>query len=256
MSNKGFTNYLILRLLSPFIIFFIFTAVVSFFDSISSNWSNNSSQIIEANNEEVISKFGQEKEFLKSVFWNTNYDQSHGGVYRIQSSDYYSSLRNRSSISIYSDWNAMAKKVINNDYDKLNSVYTMLQRIRTNNNYDKYEFADAIVSFVQDIPYSLIDNTIDIYAPVEFLKKYKGDCDTRTILLYVMLKNYNYDVIILNSNFYEHSILGINLATSGSNYKILNGKRYYAWETTNTGWTRGLIPSRINNMYLWNVGYK
>ena len=148
MSNKSFTNYLILRLLSPFIIFFIFTAVVSFFDSISSNWNNNSSQIIEADNEEVISKFSQEKEFLKSVFWKTNYDQSHAGVYRIQSSDYYSSLRNRSSISIYSDWNAMAKKVINNDYDKLNSVYTMLQRIRTNNNYDKYEFADAIVSFV------------------------------------------------------------------------------------------------------------
>jgi hypothetical protein len=149
----------------------------------------------------------------------------------------------------------MANRVIRNDKSKLNLLYGMLNRIKNQNNYSRVRFADIIISFVQDIPYALIDNSQDIYAPVEFLRKYKGDCDTRTILLYIVLKHYNYDVVILNSWFYEHSIIGINLPTSGSVYKYYNGKRYYAWETTYPGWERGWIPREMNNMDLWSVHY-
>ena len=192
----------------------------------------------------------------KNAYWKDNYGFNHTGIVRVKESDYYSSVRVRNSISIYdSSWYSMADRVIRNDRLKLNLLYEMLNRIKNQNNYSRVRFADIIISFVQDIPYALIDNSQDIYAPVEFLRKYKGDCDTRTILLYIVLKHYNYDVVILNSWIYEHSIIGINLPTSGSVYKYYNGKRYYAWETTYPGWERGWIPSEMNNMDLWSVNY-
>ena len=192
----------------------------------------------------------------KNAYWNDNYGFSHSGTVRVKESDYYSSIRVRNSISIYnSSWYSMADRVIRNDKSKLNLLYAMLNRIKNQNNYSRVRFADIIISFVQDIPYALIDNSQDIYAPVEFLRKYKGDCDTRTILLYIVLKHYNYDVVILNSWLYEHSIIGINLPTSGSMYKYYNGKRYYAWETTYPGWERGWIPREMSNMDLWSVNY-
>lgn len=190
----------------------------------------------------------------KNTYWNDNYGVSHSGIIRVKESDYYSSIRVRNSI-YNSSWYSMADRVIKNDKSKLNLLYRMLNKIKNQNNYSRGRFADIIISFVQDIPYALIENSQDIYAPVEFLRKYKGDCDTRTILLYLVLTHYNYDVVILNSGFYEHSIIGINLPTSGSIYKYYNGKRYYAWETTYPGWKRGWIAREMNNMDMWSVYY-
>ena len=97
---------------------------------------------------------------------------------------------------------------------------------------------------------------IDIKNENWILKKYEGDCDTRTIFLYTLLKKYNYDVVILNSIVYKHSILGINLPTSGSNYKYDNGRRYYAWETTAKDMKRGLMSPSWSNMNNWFIALK
>ena len=88
-------------------------------------------------------------------------------------------------------------------------------------------------------------------ALIEFLKKYTGDCDTRTVLLFILLNAYGYDTVILNSYVYKHSVIGINLPTSGYNYKYSNGKKYYTWETTNTGWELGDMPAEFNDLKYW-----
>ena len=91
-----------------------------------------------------------------------------------------------------------------------------------------------------------------IYSPVEFIDKFKGDCDTRTVFLYTVLKRYKYDVVILNSDVYGHSILGVNISSSGR-YKYHNGKRYYTWETTSPGWRLGDLPPDYYNIKYWHV---
>ena len=63
-----------------------------------------------------------------------------------------------------------------------------------------------------------------VYSPLEFVKKMKGDCDSRTLFIYTVLKKFNYDVVILNSDLYAHSIIGLNIPSSGR-YKYYNGKR-------------------------------
>ncbi len=49
-----------------------------------------------------------------------------------------------------------------------------------------------------------------VYAPVEFVSNLRADCDTRTVMIYTLLSRFNYDVAILNSEKYRHSVLGLN----------------------------------------------
>ena len=81
----------------------------------------------------------------------------------------------------------------------------------------------------------------------------KGDCDTRTLFLYGLLKHEGYDVVIFGSEKYRHSILGIDLPILAPNYKWVNGTKYYLWETTNTGFEAGYIPATISNTSYWNL---
>jgi hypothetical protein len=140
------------------------------------------------------------------------------------------------------------------------------------------EFAEVIVSCIQNIPYTLVlnkscDPTLyndkfikdylnsqkgdcignikyGILSPSEFLENLEGDCDTRTLMLFTMLTHYGYDVAILSSDVYKHSLLGINLPYRGIS-KQINGKRYVLWETTAEGIPPGLIPAQIANTRNW-----
>lgn len=176
-------------------------------------------------------------------------------------------------------WHSIYKKLEINNRDKLHYVYKMLDDIRVENDLSAREFADVIVSCVQHIPYVLVLNDdcnpdlydqafikdylthdqscqccvrFGLYAPTEFCGNLKGDCDTRTLLLYTILGHFGYDAVIMNSDVYHHSIIGLNIPSNGV-YKTYNNKKYYAWETTARGFELGQLPASISNMQLWNV---
>ena len=94
-----------------------------------------------------------------------------------------------------------------------------------------------------------------INTPVEFLAYLKGDCDTRTLLLYTILSHYDYDVALMCSEFYGHSIIGINLPINGIAY-IYNNQRYVLWETTAPNHKPGIIPNEISNLNNWRISLK
>ena len=159
----------------------------------------------------------------------------------------------------------------------------MFDSIAVSNKLSKIKFAEMVVSFVQDIPYSLIveracdpnlyndDFTRDylqsanaacdgnqrfgINTPVEFLANLKGDCDSRTLLLYTILSHYNYDVAVLSSEQYSHSLLGINLPLNGTAYNY-RGNKYVLWETTSPNTKPGIIPNLISNLNNWRISLK
>ena len=174
------------------------------------------------------------------------------------------------------------KKSYLHDKSKLDFLYSMFNEIQKKENLTRYEFADMITSYVQNIEYSLpwngdckedynnvemvkdlVDQGYDCYSnvpfgyysPVEFIGNWTGDCDTRSTLVYTVLKHYGYDVVILGSQFYGHSILGINLTplkTYNPSYKIHDRKKYYAWELTAPSALGRLDPS-WNDMRHWKV---
>jgi len=93
-----------------------------------------------------------------------------------------------------------------------------------------------------------------INTPIEFLVNLNGDCDTRTLLVFTILEHYNYDVVLLSSDIYQHSILGINLPYQGARYEFMD-KSYIFWETTSFS-PPGIIDNEISNTSNWYISLK
>ena len=174
--------------------------------------------------------------------------------------------------------NAASKK----DSSYLTHVYSEMKTLANNYKLTRKGFAEMLITFVQDIPYTLIvdsncdaslyrDNFIRKYLqegkqcygyqrfgllnPAEFTGTLLGDCDTRTLFLYTLFKHFNYDVIILGSQKYGHSILGINLPYHGIHKKV-EGKYYFVVETTAQGMYPGILAPSISDMTNWKVNLK
>jgi hypothetical protein len=89
-------------------------------------------------------------------------------------------------------------------------------------------------------------------APLVTIAKQFGDCDTKAILLYVLLERMGIDCAMFWSQHYKHAMLGINTSTRGD-YKKYNGKKYYFLETTYPGWIIGTLPPEFKNKRFWYV---
>ncbi|HRK54834.1 MAG TPA: hypothetical protein PK185_13020 [Cyclobacteriaceae bacterium] len=168
--------------------------------------------------------------------------------------------------SYESYWRHVYYELHSADKENISFLQDSLQQVATKNKLTRNELAKLIVSFVQDIPYSYVmpgpcdktdhpclDNEkFGILSPVEFLYTLTGDCDTRSVLLYSLLKHFGYDALIMISNEYRHAMIAIDLPASGDHI-IYKGKKFYFWETTNTGWLPGMLPPDTNNIAYWNI---
>lgn len=165
-------------------------------------------------------------------------------------------------------WKSIYAQIYNEQKDQVQFLTTKLSHLQKTNKYDRNEFARVIVSLVQDIPYTLVldlnkceDQTdykgpcvsnvkYGLYSPVEFLYHLKGDCDTRTLLIYTLLKHFDYNPIIMTSKEYLHSMIAVDIQTTGDHI-LHNGKKFYFWETTAKGWDAGILPPGTRVKSYW-----
>lgn len=82
---------------------------------------------------------------------------------------------------------------------------------------------------------------IGVYSPLEYAVGRTGDCDTRSLLAFTILRSIGYDVAVMTSESQSHSVLGVSLPNSSlySNATDRNGKRYVLWELTSKDWRLG-----------------
>ena len=213
--------------------------------------------------------------------WKDYENRRYSGNFRFKYGDYIKSKNQKNNISWKGSIGGVYNEIYNFDNLRLDLIYSTLTEIRNKNNLNRGQFANVVVSLIQSIPYSYVvqDNcnsstvpsewrdairngvpclgnvSYGLTSPLEFFYTKKGDCDSRTVLLYTVLKKFRYDVVILNSDLYGHSMLGINLPTRGKS-KLFNGKKYYFWETTGIGWTRGVLPPKNSDIKEWYVALK
>jgi hypothetical protein len=110
-------------------------------------------------------------------------------------------------------------------------------------------FANISLKYVckASISYKPLGKVIVIFAPPLLI--------TRTLLLYTVLDHYGYDVALMSSDEYGHSILGINLPYNGISYEY-NNSRYVLWETTSPNLKPGIIARKISNLNYWKISLK
>jgi len=216
--------------------------------------------------------------------WKDYSDSSYEGDIWVRTNDLAKSGEYKDHLMLPRDpivgYDRMLNALQTNDRSLLPGVYRLLDSVRILHRLDSIAFAKVVVSFVQDIPYALIldrDCNPDLYSdpftrsylrredaicsgfqrfgintPVEFMGTLKGDCDTRTLLLYTLLDHYGYDVAILSSEVYSHSLLGIVLPMSGTAYPF-HDKSYVLWETTAPQMPPGIIAPSFNNLSNWRI---
>ncbi len=215
--------------------------------------------------------------------WRDNYGNSYAGNLSVRERDY---LRLRNHLASYTPpggpnfWGSLYDYIDRKDTPSLDLVIETFRNINEQKRLNQMEFAEMVVSCIQDIPYSFVfqeeclepyyyeDSIRDILEdcpeccignvafgiqnPVSFIQNLKGDCDTRTVIIFSILKEFGYDVAILNSEFYRHSILGLNLPASGL-HKVYNGKKYVLWETTAKYFEIGHLSPNFNDVSHWSV---
>lgn len=219
--------------------------------------------------------------------WQDYEGKKYEGKYQLRLSDLKNAAYHKNNLPLSQNNINSYDKIIyslkENDKNKLNGVYKLFDSINKSNKLSKVKFTEMVVSFVQDIPYAIIldkgcdanlyndtftrqylldpnascdgNQRFGINTPIEFLASLKGDCDSRTLLLYTIFAHYNYDVAVLSSEFYGHSILGINLPINGSAY-MYNENRYVMWETTAPNCKPGIISNKISNLNSWRISLK
>ncbi|KQR72328.1 J domain-containing protein [Pedobacter sp. Leaf176] len=221
------------------------------------------------------------------MIWEDYSGKTYEGNFSVKKSDLNQAHFYKQNLDISGNSENSYDKIIfslkENDKNKLSSLYSMFDSIRTEHKLSSMSFAEIVVSFVQTIPYTLVlpedcdaqyyqdefttkylsspDARCDgfekygINTPIEFLANLNGDCDTRTLLLYTIFSHYNYDVALLSSSHYSHSILGINLPYDGVAYNY-NNQQYVFWETTVQNVKPGVLSDEISNTDYWRISLK
>jgi len=194
--------------------------------------------------------------------------------FSIGSSTDNSSFWYRDTVEVVEDgtektfWHNLYYDLYEHDRAYLAPLQDSLMSLAQKNSIQKTDLAYTAVTFVQDIPYNYIlpyDSCsfhsdypcvplqrYGVLSPMEFLYSLSGDCDTRTVLLFALLKNMGYDPIIVNSAQYRHSMLAVDIPTQGD-YFMHKGRKFYFCETTATGWMPGMLPPDMTNVDYWTI---
>jgi|688.fasta_scaffold20892_6 hypothetical protein len=89
-----------------------------------------------------------------------------------------------------------------------------------------------------------------VYTPTEYIFQETGDCDTKSLICYAILKKLNYNVAIIvgDTEGGKHAMLGVAgfPAEIPSYYVRHNGTIYQPWETTNFAY-----EFQLGNMRMW-----
>lgn len=117
---------------------------------------------------------------------------------------------------------------------------------------DAVQLAQVMLAFVQQIPYHLPDDPFGLKPPPLVLAQKSGDCDSKALLLYLLLRAVGIDSVIVTSAAHRHTMLGVALPVPGTTFRW-NGRKYAFAETTAKGAPLGYLPPDVSTPNDWRV---
>lgn len=115
-------------------------------------------------------------------------------------------------------------------FDIYASIYD-LDSVRTSEN-PRLALAQTVMDWVQTFPYERNFQDSDLSAPTAVLAGTLGsDCDSRSILLAILLHHMNYQTVMFLSPAYQHAMLGVEVEATGAKMKV-GDRTFMVGETT------------------------
>lgn len=242
----------------------------------------------EIQEDSILNDDGTKETFMfltHNLEWKDNKARKYSGTFKVRKDLYHLSRLDRnkiepSSSSFISYYREVYHNMIRDDNGRLQDILKMYSNIGSSKKLTRNQFADMVVSSIQNIPYYLVHDLshrqadreyggfvteyhrsggpcldrikFGLQSPTEFMGNFKGDCDTRSVLLFYVLSKFGYKVMVLGSERYGHAILAVSGNFRGL-HKRYRGAKYYAWETTATGFSVGSLSPQCNNMSYWDI---
>jgi hypothetical protein len=164
------------------------------------------------------------------------------------------------------DFHEVFSSALYQEAQKTQPFLTALDSVRATNDMDRRYFRRVLINLVQQIEYYPIstgpcqnasENCIPnikygFYTPVEFLYHLQGDCDTKALLLYFILEEFNFDVAVMGSLFYQHAMIALPSTEKDKAYHfMISGEKFYPVEVTMPGWEIGEMPPLTRDKNFW-----
>lgn len=112
--------------------------------------------------------------------------------------------------------------------------------------------AELMLAFVQAIPYELPDDPFGLKPPPAVVAERSGDCDSKSLVLYLMLEAAGIDAVIIGSTAHAHTMVGIALPAPGKTFTYKSRKYAFA-EVTAIGSPIGHINPPLESPNDWRV---
>jgi hypothetical protein len=112
--------------------------------------------------------------------------------------------------------------------------------------------AELALAFVQNIPYVEPEDPFGLRPSPLVVAERGGDCDSKALLLWMMLDQIGIDAVIVSSSAHAHSMVGIALPVSGTTFNW-RGRKFAFTETTAIGSPIGHINPELTKPMDWRV---
>ena len=183
----------------------------------------------------------------KSIEWYDFKERNYNATYNTSAQDFEQELRAHQQIADEAQkqpseemYSFLYAKMVNLDQTKIDSVVAIFKDSVQTKKLSPIATAEMVVTFIQEIPYYLVHDRsckevlqnsgsaffkeyhrqkkpclsevpFGVQSPFEFLHNLKGDCDTRSLLAFAILKKLNIPCSVWISQTYGHSILGVGV---------------------------------------------
>ncbi|WP_428770951.1 hypothetical protein V1L52_03660 [Treponema sp. HNW] len=109
--------------------------------------------------------------------------------------------------------------------------------------------AQKLLSWTQTLPYERRRNSSDFTSLIDTLTGTGSDCDSRALLLAVLMSHMNYNTMLFISPHFSHAFFGIDIEGKGARLEHA-GTNYLLGETT-AQVDLGLVPQDMSDSTKW-----
>ncbi len=149
-------------------------------------------------------------------------------------------------------WTAIYNRILSDNRSRLAGITAGLRWLQEKNSLSRRELAVLTVQAVQQIPYEIPKGEpFGLYPPPDVVLQNRGDCDSKSLLLVILLRRLGFDAIILASDHYQHAMAGIRLPSPGADTLTWQGREYAFTETTNAHRRIGELPADFRQTRYW-----
>ncbi len=128
-------------------------------------------------------------------------------------------------------WQRYYRIIYRDIYRRCRPIYSALRQVLPPGEMSPREIAEELLRWVQGFEYRRLSTVSDCLTPLQAAVQHAGDCDSRGLLLTIMLHYYGIDAILMVSGAYSHSMTAVDVPGGGARFEY-NGTAYLVAETT------------------------